>query len=132
METIDCIMVTLEKFIHVIYWVVFMVERETHTFLLILIWFLLYCNYTSAKETKKGFLLALKIVSLKKFQRNYRTVLDYLPEEKLATQPTGIKFDDKATSRALDVHWNLETDSFVYEVNEINQNLVQRDLSSKR
>ena len=43
--------------------------------------------------------------------------MDDLPEEKLAKQSSGIQFDGKAASRALGVHWDLETDCFVYKVN---------------
>ena len=82
-------------------------------------WLNSYRNTTSAKETNKGVIACLenKGFNLTKFQSNDQTVLDDLPEEKLATQPTGIKFDDKATSRALGVHWDLETDCFIYKVN---------------
>ena len=82
-------------------------------------WLNSYRNITSAKETNKDVITCLdnKGFNLTKFQSNNQTVLDDLPEEKLAKQPSGIQFDDKAPSRALGVHWDLETDCFVYKVN---------------
>ena len=78
-----------------------------------------YPNVTKAKETSHGVISVLnnKGFNLTKFQSNEESVLSDVPEEKLATQPTGIKLDDKVTSRALGVHWDLETDCFIYKVN---------------
>ncbi|XP_066936508.1 uncharacterized protein [Clytia hemisphaerica] len=78
-----------------------------------------YSNATSTKETSHGVISLLnnKGFNLTKFQSNDESVLKDLPTEKLATQPTGIKLDDKVISRALGVHWDLETDCFVYKVN---------------
>ncbi|XP_066933420.1 uncharacterized protein [Clytia hemisphaerica] len=78
-----------------------------------------YSNATSVKETSHGVISLLnnKGFNLTKFQSNDESVLKDLPTEKLATQPTGIKLYDKVMSRALGVHWDLETDCFVYKVN---------------
>ncbi|XP_066932794.1 uncharacterized protein [Clytia hemisphaerica] len=56
-----------------------------------------YSNATSAKETSHGVISLLnnKGFNLTKFQSNDESVLKDLPTEKLATQSTGIKLDDK-------------------------------------
>ena len=78
-----------------------------------------YPSIKAAKETSHGVinLLQNKGFNLTKFQSNEESVLSDLSDEKLASQPTGIKLDDKVTSRALGVHWDLDTDCFVFKVN---------------
>ena len=62
-----------------------------------------YPSIKMAKETSHGVinLLHNKGFNLTKFQSNEESVLSDLPDEKLTTQPTGIKLEEKATSRAL-------------------------------
>ena len=87
-----------------------------------------YENVPKAKETSQGVITLLdnKGFNLRKFLSNEPSVLEDLPPEKLATPATSINLDDKqqTTARALGVHWDLESDCFIYNVN-VNVNVDQ-------